>query len=154
MQAGHGSQPDDVGVEWLKAKGSWMFYIGVLLSLHYIFRIAVPSFQAWTAVNILHAIATLYFFHWLKGNPFTTYWGLTPPESDRFTWWEQIDRRWQNTPSRKFCTFIVIALFLLAVVSTPPDHPRYVLANLVASAVVFIAKLPAMDEIRIFGINK
>lgn len=156
MQAGHGSQPTDVGVEWLNAPAAWGVYVGMVCSVRVLLGLApfMQDFQAWTIVNILHAIITFVIFHWIKGNPFPTYWALSPPSNDNRTWWEQLDARWQHTPSRKFCTAVVILLYVCAVRSTPPSLPMYHVANFAAFAVVFIAKLPAMDSVRILGINR
>lgn len=155
MQAGHGSQPDDVGVEWLNAPAAWAFYVGVIVSVRVLVGLApgLQEFHAWTTVNILHAVITFFIFHWIKGNPFPTYWALCTPSNDKRTWWEQLDHRWQNTPSRKFCTGIVFTLYMLTVKTTPPSLLGYHIANFAAFAVVFIAKLPAMDNVRILGIN-
>lgn len=156
MQAGHGSQPDDVGVEWLNAPAAWAFYIGVIGLVRFLVGLfpGLDFFHAWTFVNILHAIITFFIFHWVKGNPFPTYWALCTPSNDKRTWWEQLDNRWQNTPSRKFCTAVVVILYLLAARSTPPHFFMSHLFNFIAFVIVFIAKLPAMDSVRILGINR
>lgn len=156
MQAGHGSQPDDVGVEWLNAPAAWAFYGGVLLSVRFLVGLypRIEDFQAWTMVHLTHALITFYIFHWVKGNPFPTYWALCTPSNDKRTWWEQLDNRWQNTPSRKFCTAVVVLLYIVAARSTPPQCVALHVANLVAFVVLFVAKLPAMDSVRILGINR
>lgn len=156
MQAGHGSQPGDVGVEWLNAPAAWAFYLGLIASVRFLVGL-FPGLQhcyAWTFVNVMHATITFYIFHWLKGNPFPSYWALTTPNNDRRTWWEQLDHRWQHTPSRKFCTAIVLVLYLFAVMTTPPDYLALHIANFIAFVVVFVAKLPIMDQVRILGINR
>lgn len=156
MQAGHGSLPDNVGVEWLNAPAAWGFYVGLIGTVRLVAGMApgVKNHEAWTFVNVLHAVSTFFFFHWVKGNPFPTYWAYTSPAADRHTFWEQIDRRWQNTPSRKFCVAVVVLLYMVTVLSTPRTLPGYHILNFGAFAVVFIAKLPAMDEVRILGINR
>lgn len=156
MQAGHGSQPDDVGVEWLNAPAAWAFYVSVILMVRFLVGLfpGAQDFEAWTFVNVLHALITFYIFHWVKGNPFPTYWALCTPSNDRRTWWEQLDNRWQNTPSRKFCTAVVVALYVVAARTTPPNFPVFHCLNFLASIVLFIAKLPAMDSVRILGINR
>lgn len=156
MQAGHGSQPEDVGVEWLNAPAAWAFYIGLIAVLRLLAGLfpRAYDFHAWTFVNVLHALITFYIFHWVKGNPFPTYWALCTPSNDARTWWEQLDHRWQNTPSRKFCVTIVCILYFFAVRTTPPAYVGYHLLNFFAFVVVFVAKLPAMDSVRILGINR
>ncbi|PXF48314.1 hypothetical protein BWQ96_01774 [Gracilariopsis chorda] len=156
MQAGHGSQPDDVGVEWLNAPAAWAFYLFIIATVRLLAGLfpGCNPFHAWTIVNVLHAVITFYIFHWLKGSPFPTYWAVCTPSNDKRTWWEQLDHRWQNTPSRKFCTAVVCLLYFCAAITTPPQHPFYHSINFVAFVIVFIAKLPAMDSVRILGINR
>lgn len=156
MQAGHGSQPDDVGVEWLNAPAAWAFYTSLILGVRFLVGLfpGAADYHAWTFVNVTHAVITFYIFHWLKGNPFPTYWALCTPSNDKRTWWEQLDNRWQHTPSRKFCTAIVVVLYLLSVRATPPQLVALHLVNFVAFVVLFVAKLPVMDSVRILGINR
>lgn len=156
MQAGHGSAPGDVGVSWLHGKGSWLFYIGLLAAVRHVLGLlpGLPPHVAWSVLNIGHAALTFVTFHWLKGSPFPTYWSLTPAGVDACTWWEQLDRRWQQTPARKFCVAVVLALWVLAVEATPAAAWGWHAANGVAFGVVFVAKLPVMDRVRIFGINR
>jgi hypothetical protein len=155
MQAGHGAIGANIGQEWLNGPAAWMSYGAVILSGRLVFGLlpGTTDFHAWTCVNVAHTVITFYLFHWVKGNPFPTHWAYTPPSAEQRTFWEQIDRRWQNTPSRKFCTGIVIAIFLLTIRSSPSSHPMLHLMNFAAFLVAFIAKLPAMDAVRIFGIN-
>ncbi|KAK4523401.1 hypothetical protein GAYE_PCTG52G1296 [Galdieria yellowstonensis] len=155
MQAGHGSAPVDVGVEWLRAKGAWSFYILLIFTVRIIIGtiLDLEPYQSWSTINILHATVTFFVFHWIKGSPFPTNW-VEDYNVDKYTWWEQIDRKRQNTPNRKFFTAVVVALYLLAVHSTPKDYIAVHLANFVAFIIVFIAKMPWMHKVRIFGINK
>ncbi|GJD09242.1 Uncharacterized protein Gasu2_35040 [Galdieria sulphuraria] len=132
MQAGHGSAPVDVGVEWLRAKGAWSFYILLIIT-------------SWSTINILHATVTFFVFHWIKGSPFPTNW-TEDYNVDKYTWWEQIDRKRQNTPNRKFFTAVVIVLYLLALDSTPKEYVAVHIANFVAFIIVFIAKMPWMHK--------
>jgi len=150
-----GPVSDNVAVEWLQAKGSWLVYTLVLLVAKFILSFVFPI-HSWTVLNVGHSIVTFFAFHWVKGSPFTTFWYTESDghEADDHTMWEQVDRRWQGTPSRKFCTVVVIVLFAMAVETTPSGEWVVMCVNVVASAVVFIAKLPIMDEVRIFGINK
>lgn len=155
MQAGHGTQPANVGVEWLSAPASWGFYISLLLSARLLIGLTpnLDPARAWTYVHIAHAVATFVLFHWVKGSPFPTYWAYTPPAADRQTFWEQIDGRWQNTSNRKFCTGVVVMLYYLAVSALPAREVFLHGVNFGFFCVLFIAKLPAMDSVRILNIN-
>lgn len=155
MQAGHGTQPGNVGVEWLSAPASWGFYIGILGFARLLVGLApgVDQAKGWTYVHVAHAVATFVLFHWVKGSPFPTYWAVTSPAADAQTFWEQIDNRWQNTSNRKFCTGIVVMLYYLAVHALPASDLFLHAVNFVSFVVLFIAKLPAMDSVRILNIN-
>mmetsp|Transcript_39288 Transcript_39288/g.96119 ORF Transcript_39288/g.96119 Transcript_39288/m.96119 type:complete len:158 (-) Transcript_39288:773-1246(-) len=157
MEAGHSALPSDIGVEWLNSKGSWSFYFLVLLTSNVLVSAlfpGIPLYKALSAVNIGHCLVTFFAFHWVKGIPFPTYYSMVPQNADQYTFWEQIDQRWQNTPSRKFCRVIVVALYAVAMQSTPWEKTGWQLANFIAFVVAFVAKMPAMDTVRIFGINK
>jgi ORMDL family len=143
-------------VEWLNAPASWGFYASILVGARLFFGLTpgLDRNKAWTAVNVLHAIITFFIFHWVKGNPFPTHWAYTPASAEHRTFWEQIDRRWQNTPSRKFCTVVVVMLYIFAVHDLPASEVFYHVVNFVSFIVVFIAKFPSMDDVRILGINR
>eukprot|EP00188_Purpureofilum_apyrenoidigerum_P004339 Plantae.Rhodophyta-Purpureofilum_apyrenoidigerum.ctg4834.p1 GENE.Plantae.Rhodophyta-Purpureofilum_apyrenoidigerum.ctg4834~~Plantae.Rhodophyta-Purpureofilum_apyrenoidigerum.ctg4834.p1 ORF type:complete len:156 (-),score=7.42 Plantae.Rhodophyta-Purpureofilum_apyrenoidigerum.ctg4834:651-1118(-) len=155
MQAGHGSVTSDVGVEWLGRKGSWTFYITLLLVGRVLMSMfGAEPYAAWTLVNTIHCVITFFTFHWVKGNPYPTYWLFVPENEDRYTWWEQIDHGWQFTPSRKFCILLVVVLYLMALGATPWTHVWVHTLNFAAFVIAFTPKMPCMDKVRLFGINK
>ncbi|KAK4535103.1 hypothetical protein CDCA_CDCA03G1128 [Cyanidium caldarium] len=158
MQSGHGETRSDVGVEWVGAKGSWTFYILLLVAFRVFFGLglSLSAQQSWTIINVVHASVTFLVFHWIKGNPFHTPWVDMAGKGEKQTWWEQIDGSVQNTPSRKFLVAVVVVLFLAAVHSTPFEREYLVahLANVIAFTVVFVAKMPFMHGVRLFGINR
>lgn len=158
MQSGHGETRSDVGVEWLRAKGSWTFYALLLVGLRVFFGfgLGLTEPQSWTILNVVHACTTFIVFHWVKGNPFHTAWVDMTGKGEKQTWWEQIDGSVQNTPSRKFLLGVVVVLYIMALHSAPFER-KYAFvhfANLVAFLVVFVAKLPVMHGVRLFGINR
>jgi len=144
----------DVGVEWLGKKGSWAFYCALLVAARALVGalFGLPSYFSWTIVNVGHAAFTFVLFHWIKGTPFVTFWNQSCYE---LTWWEQLDHREQGTPNRKFCTVLVLLLFFVTYESTPLDreHAAVHALNLITFGVLFVAKLPLMDKVRLFGIN-
>ncbi|KAA8498805.1 Uncharacterized protein FVE85_6390 [Porphyridium purpureum] len=154
MQCGDGP-PALVGVEWFSHKGVWLFYGSLVLTGRILLGTLLQTepYVSWTIVNVVHACITFVTFHWIKGSPFETMWF---PGSDRLTWWEQLDMRKQATPNRKFCVAMVIFLFLVCYEATPLEK-RFALLhalNFVVAVVMIVAKLPVMDKVRIFGINK
>mmetsp|Transcript_2714 Transcript_2714/g.4745 ORF Transcript_2714/g.4745 Transcript_2714/m.4745 type:complete len:155 (-) Transcript_2714:470-934(-) len=154
MNSGDGP-PSQVGVEWLNRKGAWLFYVAILVFSRLLLGavLQLEPYMAWTVVNVVHAIVTFVAFHWIKGNPFPTFWN---PSSDKLTWWEQLDHRKQATPSRKFCVIVVLALFLVTYEATPVRSQTTLvhMINAIVFVVMVIAKLPSMDKVRLFGINK
>jgi hypothetical protein len=144
--------------EWLRAKGSWTFYIMLLASFRIFFGLglSLSPMESWTIMNVVHAGVTFIVFHWIKGNPFHTPWVDMMGKGEKQTWWEQIDGSVQNTPSRKFLICVVVFLYLAAVHSTPFERQFFFVhaVNLIAFLVVFVAKLPFMHGVRIFGINR
>lgn len=89
-------------------------------------------------------------FHWLIGSPFGS---TNQGEYSNLTLWEQLDDGEQFTSSKKFLTLFPIILFLLSIHYTHYDLVTFAI-NLAVLIVVLIAKLPIMDKVRLFGINK
>lgn len=69
------------------------------------------------------------------------------------TFWEQLDYGSQFTPTKKYLTIFPILLFLMSTHYTHYDLWMFAV-NLGVLLVNLVAKLPAMDRVRIFGINK
>jgi hypothetical protein len=139
-------------IEWVNNRGTWITYLLLIIGTR-VFYGAMPSVSsdmAWTFTNLTHVISTFVLLHWLKGTPFTD---RDQGEFRKLTLWEQIDYGQQFTPSRKFLTFVPIALFLLSVHCSHFTLSLFTI-NFLACLILTIAKLPAMHKVRILGINK
>ncbi|KAK9819270.1 hypothetical protein WJX81_002407 [Elliptochloris bilobata] len=136
-------------VEWLSAPGAWTFVVALIVLSWLLISLVVDPGLAWTFVHLLHGAVTYPLLHWNKGSPVQ----LDQGRYDGLTFWEQLDDGVQHTATRKFFTALPVVLFLLA--SHGTDYGRQPLGlNLIALAVLVIAKLPALHKVRILGINK
>lgn len=102
-----------------------------------------------TITNITHAIVSFYLMHWIKGAPIDD--PFNPQgKYDKLTFWEQLDRSMQWTPTKKFLLTVPIVLLLM----TAYTSYQNIIINSIASAVVILAKLPMFHGVRIFNINQ
>lgn len=101
-----------------------------------------------TYTNVLHSMCTLWYIHWLKGS-------LEDPqgEMENLTIWEQ----WEATPNTSRLReglFLVPTLLTYGACHFAKYEKHVVFINIVCWAVVIVAKLPFMNGVRIFGINR
>ncbi|GAM22696.1 hypothetical protein SAMD00019534_058710, partial [Acytostelium subglobosum LB1] len=137
---------------WMHSHSFWVVYILAVLLLKLFIQIISPSFNyGWLTVTIIHAVITYVGLHWQKGLPF--FFPSHQGKYTRLTLWEQIDKGQQYTPTRKFFTMVPICLFMLTLNANGVSGAPFYL-NALASFVVVLAKMPTLDRVRIFGINK
>lgn len=141
-------------VEWLQAKGSWIIHIGVIVFGKVLFSIipGITPETSWTLTNLFYNMASFIIFHWLIGTPFADC-SQTGHEVYSLTLWEQIDLGEQFTPTRKFLTAIPVVLFLLSTHYSNFDAVSFSV-NFFSVLINLLAKMPVMDRVRLFGINK
>lgn len=136
-------------VNWLDCPGSWTFICVLIFLSWLVVSTWVEPGMAWTYVHVLHGALSYYLLHWQKGSPVESDQG----EYDTMTFWEQLDDGVQGTGKRKFFMTIPVVLFILA--SHGCEYQRQPLGlNLVVVAWLTAAKMPAMHNVRIFGIGK
>ncbi|EGG13287.1 hypothetical protein DFA_11048 [Cavenderia fasciculata] len=136
---------------WMHSQSFWVVYIIGLLLFKLIISIVFPDYQyGWLVVTVIHAIITWFAFHWQKGIPFDL---SDQGKYNRLTLWEQIDKGQQYTPTRKFLTLVPIFLFMITLHSNGILGAPFYL-NALASFIVVLSKMPRMDRVRLFGINK
>jgi hypothetical protein len=136
---------------WLQYPGIWTSYVLIIVFVWMLFVSlgGLASGVAWSYVHLLHFAITFYLLHWRKGSPFGEDQGIY----DRLTMWEQIDDGVQFTRTKKFFTAVPVVLFLIASHATDyHDHPFFAI-NVVAVAILLLAKAPMLHKVRIFGIN-
>eukprot|EP00051_Salpingoeca_urceolata_P026999 m.479630 g.479630 ORF g.479630 m.479630 type:complete len:163 (-) comp21535_c0_seq1:302-790(-) len=143
--------PVNPNESWINAKGFWVYYVLVVLMIHLIL-LAIPVFPTawtWSLTNALHSVVTFFAFHWLKGTPFSTF---DEGEAETLTQWEQIDHGKQFSKTKKFLIVFPIVLFLVSTMYTSPSNFHFYF-NFAFMALVVVAKLPMLHNVRLFGIN-
>jgi len=138
-------------VSWFGGKGGWIVYLLIIVLARFLlFFVPFLSVgQAWNITTLLHAVGSFVLFHWDKGLPFV---GMDQGKYAKLTMWEQLDKEVQFTPTRKVFTIVPVFLFMLTAHYTDYDLPTLAI-NLVALAVLLLAKFPHMHKVRIFNIN-
>lgn len=149
----HSRKPSEPNINrntnWLNSKGAWAWYFGLILTTWAIISAFVDPGLAWTYVHLLHGCVTYYCLHWSKGSPIQEDQGVY----DDLTFWEQLDNEQYSTATRKMFAVTPVVLFFLA--SHSSDYRKQPLAlNLIAVAVLLVAKFPQMHKVRILGINR
>ena len=154
----------------------------VIFLLTFLAFITEPK-NAWALINLSHGISTLVYLHWIKGNP-ADYMDGTQGEMNAMTTWEQIvskptmhvytnkkidtnqNKIESSSPIRGTFTnavkklrsrdvlYVVPSLLAHASCHVAKYEYHYVLINLGVWAVVMLPKLPFMNGVRIFGINR
>lgn len=136
---------------WLLFKGFPVWYTGVFWVIH-LTILAIPILTTawvWTLTNLVHALVTFYLFHWSKGAPVPTI-----DDAASQTQWEQIDEDSENFHwTRKFLFLFPALPFLLAVEYSEHNHVHF-LINVAALLLCVVPKLPGLEGVRLFGINK
>lgn len=137
---------------------------------------------AWTAGNALHVLVSIVYLHWIKGNP-ADFMDGTQGEMNAMTTWEQIvckpashledpggpaaaARAGKSRNLREIATaavrrlrsrdVLVVVPTLLALAScyVAEFQFEYAMANVGMWACLMLPKMPAMNGVRILGINR
>jgi hypothetical protein len=180
--------------DWIAEGGPslLLFYLLLILVVLLTFLAFVTEPKlAWTLTSIVHAVSTMVYLHWIKGNP-ADYMDGTQGEMNAMTCWEQIvskpakyhlDTRartytdesvdsWHSysaSPLMSVRQRMTVAIKklrsrdVLCIIPTLLAHAschvakyqqEYVLVNVVVWAVVMLPKMPFMNGVRLFGINR
>ena len=182
--------------DWMSEGGPSLlsFYLLLILVALLTFLAFVPEPKlAWTLTNLAHAIITMVYLHWIKGNP-ADYMDGSAGELNAMTFWEQVvskpaiyhldtrsrtnsesssgssyyphEQRYNNIGARQRITLVIKKLRsrdVLCVVPTILAHAschvakyqsEYVMVNLGVWSVVMLPKMPFMNGVRLFGINR
>jgi hypothetical protein len=145
-------QQSNPNSSWVNSKGTWVTNILIICAIKILFS-AIPYISreaSWTLTNVAYNLGSFIMFHWIIGSPFAT---NEDEDYQMLTLWEQLDDGVQFTPTKKFLTVTPIVLFLMSVHYTHYDLATF-LINFMALMISLIGKLPIMDRVRIFGINK
>jgi hypothetical protein len=139
--------------DWLENGGFLLLavYVGVIV----VFQVLVSAVLdyaelpwSWTITNAVHCLLSLIYLHWLKGSLFDE-----QGEMAAMTLWEQLEGR-SNTVVVKRTLTIVPTLLCYAACHFSNYSGRVCLLNIVLWSIHVVAKLPTMNGVRIFGINR
>ena len=102
----------DVNATLIDQHGSWAIHLVVIILLRLFFSIfpGISTAWSWTLTNICYIFGSFVVFHVIKGSLFDFNGGAF----DNLTFWEQIDKEMQYTPTRKFLILLPIVLLLVS----------------------------------------
>ena len=137
---------------YFNSKGMWVTYALLVTGFHFVLLTFpfLSTAMAWTLTNCIHNIVMFLLLHVHKGTPFET---SDQGKARYLTHWEQIDHGEQFTSSKKFLTIVPIVLFFLASFYTKYSTGHFIV-NAITLCFVLVPKLPQMNKVRLFGMNK
>ena len=139
----------NMNVNWVSSPGTWTFYIvSLVLARLFLAIVGISGPWGWTTLNLFHGLSTFLLMHWIKGSPDQASQG----EYNSATFWEQLgDDGWTTT--KRFCTLIPTVLCLVTLVVS--DYaPAHMWLNVPCWLLCITPKLPMMNKVRLFGLNK
>jgi ORMDL family len=106
--------------------------------------------SSWTITNGLHCLLTILSLHWFKGSALIDEQG----ELNGMTIWEQLEATCESTTYMRR-TFIIMPIVLAYIACLVNKfQPTTCTINLIFLSITMIAKLPQMNGVRLFGINR
>lgn len=142
--------------DWLE-NGGWLL-LGTYLGGIAVFEIlgmavldtleTIPLYWSWTATNAAHCVLTTIYLHWLKGSMFDK-----QGELSAMTLWEQLEGRPKTSVIKRTLTIVPTLLCYAACHFSNYDYDACKV-NIVLWSIHVMAKLPIMNGVRIFGINR
>ena len=162
--------------DWMERNEFWLIYLGgvaifqlvVLASMDHLLAftsamssssmsssssstgsvLQVPLYWSWTVTNTVHCVLTILYLHWLKGSQMDD-----QGEMSAMTLWEQLEGRPHTTSTKRVLT-IVPTLLCYAACHFSNYDGSVCLWNCLLWSIHVFAKLPVMNGVRIFGINR
>jgi len=140
--------------DWLERGEFLLVYLGGI-AIFQILALAImdnvespPLFWSWTVTHAVHCLGSTIYVHWLKGSLFDD-----QGEMSAMTLWEQLEGRPKTVVVKRTLT-IVPTLLCYAACHFSNYHYDVCLANILLWTIHVAAKLPVMNGVRIFGINR
>eukprot|EP00532_Pseudo-nitzschia_australis_P001159 CAMPEP_0168190124 /NCGR_PEP_ID=MMETSP0139_2-20121125/16737_1 /TAXON_ID=44445 /ORGANISM="Pseudo-nitzschia australis, Strain 10249 10 AB" /LENGTH=238 /DNA_ID=CAMNT_0008113055 /DNA_START=70 /DNA_END=786 /DNA_ORIENTATION=+ len=103
---------------------------------------------SWTVTNAVHCLVTTIYVHWVKGSAFDEHGELAA-----MTLWEQLEGR-SRILGVKRTMFVVPTVLCYAACQFSNYSFDVCVANVVLWIIQMAGKLPIMNGVRIFGINR
>lgn len=126
--------------------GAYVTLIALVQVINFLILESIAAAWMWT--NIIHLIVTLIYIHWIKGSLYDE-----QGEMNALTLWEQLEAT-QDTRSVREALMIVPTVLCYAGCHFSEYHVMFCGVNVVVWLVAILAKLPFMNGVRIFGINR
>jgi len=104
--------------------------------------------DSWTLTNVVHTALTIVTVHWLKGSIYDS-----QGEMSYLTYWEQLEATSETTTLRMWL-LVVPTLLCYAGCHFNDYDGTACLQNILCWFVAVLAKLPCMNGVRLFGINR
>ena len=142
--------------DWLE-RGGWLLlgtYVGcicvfeVLLLALFDGSSTHPLFLSWTVTNAFHCLISMIYLHWLKGSLYDE-----QGEMAALTLWEQLEGRPRTVLVKRVLTIVPTLLCYASCHFSNYDRQVCVI-NILLWTVHICAKLPIMNGVRVFGINR
>jgi ORMDL family len=106
--------------------------------------------SSWTVTHAVHCLVTLLYLHWLKGSYLLDEQG----ELNAMTIWEQLEATSESsTHMRRILLVVPTCLAYMACLSSK-FQPSTCTINIIFWSISMFAKLPQMNGVRLFGINR
>lgn len=106
--------------------------------------------NSWTVTNAVHGIVTLAYVHWFKGSYLLDEQG----ELNAMTVWEQLEATTESGCYMRRTLLIVPTLLAYTACVTVQFEPYVSGLNVLIWSIAMLAKLPFMNGVRLFGINR
>ena len=119
-----------------------------LVGLVLIWMTLLTDEYAWTYTNVLHFVVTLIYIHWLKGSLLDDH-----GEMSAWTLWEQLEAVPGSRRLREVL-FLAPTVLTWGACHFGSYEPKLCAVNVVAWCASMLAKLPFMNGVRLFGINR
>lgn len=126
-----------------------ILYLTILAVVQFASMLIMPQVgDSWTLTNFVHAMVTLGYIHWLKGSIYDD-----SGEMEALTLWEQLEATQDTRHVRE--TLMVLPCLLAWVACHAADYEKkHVWINVVLWVISMVGKLPFMNGVRLFGINR
>jgi ORMDL family len=107
------------------------------------------QYLSWTVTNTLHLVCTMFAIHWAKGSYLED-----QGELNALTVWEQLELTTESSIHMRRTLLLVPTVLSYVAIWTANFDPAVAVYNLVVWSIAVLAKMPFMNGVRIFGINR
>ena len=124
-------------------------YLSLIAVVQQLVSSVLPWSLSWTCTHAIHLVVTIVHIHWLKGSMFDP-----QGEMNALTIWEQLEARGSQAKAVRQLLLLVPTALCYAACQFGEFGADLCAANLVLWSIAMLAKMPCMNGVRIFGINR